>query len=125
MERRLPPYAHVLLTGEQHSYYADFAQDPLQQLVRCLCEGFAYQGEPSMFAQRPRGERSVDLPPTAFVNFLQNHDQVGNRHRGERLSVLSARHQLRALVAAAALAGDPDDLHGRGVWGDHPFPVPL
>jgi len=80
---------HALLTGESEGYYADYADAPLKRLGRALAEGFAYQGEPS--AHRPgvtRGEPSAHLPPTAFVSFLQNHDQVGNRAFGERLSHL-------------------------------------
>lgn len=114
--------AHVLLTGEQHAYYADYAQDPLQQLVRCLCEGFAYQGEPSLYAQRPRGEPSGDLPVTAFVNFLQNHDQVGNRLGGERLSALCPPQALRALVALQLLSpGIPMIFMGEEFAASTPF----
>jgi len=114
--------AHVLLTGERQGYYADFAVSPLQQLVRCLCEGFAYQGEPSLYAQRPRGEPSADLPSTAFVNFLQNHDQVGNRLGGERLSTLCPPHQLRALVALQLLApGIPMIFMGEEFAATTPF----
>lgn len=80
---------HCLLTGETEGYYEDFADAPLRHLGRALAEGFAYQGEPSAHqGGRPRGERSAHLPPTAFVAFLQNHDQVGNRAFGERLSLL-------------------------------------
>lgn len=80
---------HALLTGENEGYYEDYADDPLKRLGRALAEGFAYQGDPS--THRPgivRGEPSAHLPPTAFVSFLQNHDQVGNRAFGERLSHL-------------------------------------
>jgi maltooligosyltrehalose trehalohydrolase len=77
---------HVLLTGEADGYYADYADRPAERLARCLAEGFAYQGEPSAFRKgAPRGAPSADLPPTAFVIFLQNHDQVGNRPFGDRL----------------------------------------
>ena len=59
---------------------------PAARLARCLKEGFVYQGEPSRHrGGKLRGTPSADLPPTAFVLFLQNHDQVGNRAFGERL----------------------------------------
>ena len=77
---------HVLLTGETGAYYADFAEWPTVMLARCLQQGFIYQGGPSPnHGGAPRGEPSHDLPATAFVSFLQNHDQVGNRALGERL----------------------------------------
>ncbi|MGO4571839.1 malto-oligosyltrehalose trehalohydrolase [Microvirga sp. 2TAF3] len=80
---------HALLTGEREGYYADYAEKPVVHLSRALAEGFAYQGEPSEHAGgKPRGEPSSHLPPTAFVSFLQNHDQIGNRAFGERLSHL-------------------------------------
>jgi maltooligosyltrehalose trehalohydrolase len=81
---------HVLLTGEREAYYEDYVATPLQSLGRCLAEGFAYQGEPSVHAGgKSRGEVSSHLPPEAFVAFLQNHDQIGNRAFGERLSTLA------------------------------------
>jgi maltooligosyltrehalose trehalohydrolase len=96
--------AHVLLTGEHNGYYADYARDPVHHLVRCLAEGFSYQGETSAYRGRPRGEPSAALPTCAFINFLQNHDQVGNRARGDRLAVLTEPHKLRALTAIVLLA---------------------
>jgi maltooligosyltrehalose trehalohydrolase len=99
--------AHVVLTGERDGYYADFAERPVAQLMRCLGEGFAFQGEPSAFHHRRRGTSSAGLPASAFVNFLQNHDQVGNRAFGERLAGLVAAPRLRALVALQLLAPSP------------------
>lgn len=99
---------HVLLTAENDGYYADYEHAPLQQLGRVLAEGFAFQGEP--FTTRggePRGERSTHLPPTAFINFLQNHDQIGNRAFGERLSQLVSPDQLRAALAVLLLSPSP------------------
>lgn len=86
---------HVLLTGEDAGYYESFADKPVERLARCLSEGFAYQGEPfPTLDNHPRGEPSAHLPPHAFVTFLQNHDQVGNRALGERLSQLSDPRKL-------------------------------
>jgi len=88
--------AHVLLTGESEGYYEDF-QDAAALLARCLAEGFAYQGEASAHAGgKARGTPSAALPGTAFTICLQNHDQVGNRAMGERLTVLAHKDALRA-----------------------------
>lgn len=94
---------HVLLTGETHGYYADFAEKPEVHLARCLAEGFVYQGELNRHG-KPRGESSASLPPTAFVLFLQNHDQVGNRAFGERLSILAEPDALRAAAVLLLLS---------------------
>ncbi len=95
---------HVLLTGEVGAYYQDFADRPAERLARCLAQGFIYQGEPSPNHDgAPRGEPSGDLPPTAFVSFLQNHDQVGNRAMGERLIALADPQALRAATALMLL----------------------
>ena len=94
---------HVLLTGETEAYYADFAERPTEHLARCLSQGFAYQGQPDRHG-RPRGEPSGHLPPSAFVLFLQNHDQVGNRALGERLSQLCPPPALRAATLLLLLS---------------------
>src|SRR5205807_9529934 len=74
---------HVLLTGEAHGYYRDYVDDTRNHIARTLSSGFAYQGEASIHRNgRARGEPSGFLPPVAFVNFLQNHDQIGNRPLG-------------------------------------------
>jgi len=96
---------HVALTGETVGYYEDYAEDPLAALGRALAEGFVYQGEPSAHrAGAARGEPSADLPPTAFVGFLQNHDQIGNRAMGERLASLATPEALRAASAICLLS---------------------
>jgi len=114
---------HVLLTGETDTYYQDYQERPHTLLCRSLAEGFAYQGESSRHLGRPRGERSAHLPPAAFVNFLQNHDQVGNRARGERLTQLARPEALRAAVAVLLLAPSPPMLFMGEEWGAlEPFP---
>jgi malto-oligosyltrehalose trehalohydrolase len=90
--------AHVVATDETEGYYADFADDPTGWMAKAGAGGFAYQGEGG------RGEPSGHLPPTAMVNFLQNHDQVGNRAIGERLTVLTPLARLRALEAMLLLS---------------------
>jgi len=116
---------HVLLTGEHDSYYRDFAEpfaEPgsvggdsagspaLRHLARVLAEGFAWQGETSPYRSQAAGGRTVrrgqpsgHLPPTAFIAFLQNHDQTGNRAYGERLVTLADPAAMRAAVALLLL----------------------
>jgi maltooligosyltrehalose trehalohydrolase len=95
---------HTLLTGEREGYYADYAEAPAALLARCLKEGFIYQGEPSPYrGNKRRGSPSADLPPTAFVLFLQNHDQIGNRAFGERLTSLSDQAALEAATTLQLL----------------------
>lgn len=92
---------HRLLTGESDGYYADY-EDAAGHLGRCLAEGFSFQGEYSAHEGATRGEPSAHLPPSAFVNFLQNHDQVGNRAQGERIGALVEPAKL-ALARAGLL----------------------
>jgi malto-oligosyltrehalose trehalohydrolase len=96
---------HVLLTGESDGYYGDYADRPAERLARCLREGFVYQGEPSRHrGGEPRGETSGQLSPTAFVLFLQNHDQVGNRPFGDRLTRLAPPEAIEAALALVLLS---------------------
>lgn len=94
---------HVLLTGETDAYYSDFSEEPTAKLARCLGEGFIYQGQTTRHGNE-RGEPSGDLPPTAFVAFLQNHDQIGNRALGERLHQLCSPEALRAATTLLLLS---------------------
>jgi len=114
---------HVLVTGETTGYYEDFDR-PGKRLLRCLVEGFAYQGEPSRHGNgKPRGEPSSHLPPDAFVNFLQNHDQVGNRAFGERLSMLAPSDRMRAAETLLLLLPSPILLFmGEELHAPSPFP---
>jgi maltooligosyltrehalose trehalohydrolase len=99
---------HVLLTGERDGYYSDYSDHPVEQLGCCLTEGFAYQGEISLYRNgQPRGEPTAGLPPTAFVSFLQNHDQIGNRAFGERINTLAGPRAVRAAAAIILLAPSP------------------
>ena len=95
---------HILLTGEKTGYYQDFADQPAALLARGLAEGFVYQGQASANRKgAPRGEPSAALSPTAFVAFLQNHDQIGNRAYGERLTTLANPEALKAAIALLLL----------------------
>lgn len=116
---------HVILTGETDGYYEDYAgrEDPHALLCRGLAQGFVYQGQFSGHEGHPRGEPSAHLPCTAFVNFLQNHDQIGNRAWGERLSSLGGREAaLRAAAAIVLLAPSPPMLFMGEEWdAEQPF----
>jgi maltooligosyltrehalose trehalohydrolase len=115
---------HVIATGERGSYYSDYVPHPVRHLGRCLAEGFAYQGEPSPYRNnRPRGEPSAALPPAAFVSFIQNHDQIGNRPLGRRLAELSPQPMINVLTAILVLAPSPPLLFMGQEWGTaQPFP---
>ena len=93
---------HVAATAERAGYYADYSGD-LPKLARALAEGFCFQGEFMPYRGRPRGEPSATLPPIAFVAFIQNHDRIGNRAFGDRLSKLAAPAALRAIAAVYLL----------------------
>ncbi|HYG87416.1 MAG TPA: malto-oligosyltrehalose trehalohydrolase [Azospirillum sp.] len=115
--------AHVLATGEAGGYYADYVGDAVGHMARALAEGFVYQGDPSAYRDgEPRGEPSAHLSPLAFVNFLQNHDQIGNRAFGERLAALAEPRRLRALMTATLLAPAVPMLFMGEEWGERrPF----
>jgi maltooligosyltrehalose trehalohydrolase len=94
---------HVLLTKETGGYYADYAENPSEKLAKCLAEGWIYQGQQSAYLKAPRGEPSADLPPWCHVFFLQNHDQIGNRAFGERLTKLASPQALEAAIVLQML----------------------
>jgi maltooligosyltrehalose trehalohydrolase len=99
---------HLLVTSEADGYYSDYAKDPMRQLGRCLAEGFSFQGEKSAFrGGARRGEPSRELPPTCFVSFLQNHDQIGNRALGERITQLADAERVKLAMAILLLAPSP------------------
>ncbi|MEZ2126771.1 MULTISPECIES: malto-oligosyltrehalose trehalohydrolase [unclassified Sinorhizobium] len=95
--------AHVLATGEAGGHYRRFANPPWQRLSHALRHGFIF---PDHNAEHPEVVPEVDfyLPPTAFIDFLQNHDQIGNRAFGERLTALTYPPMLEALMAMLLLS---------------------
>jgi malto-oligosyltrehalose trehalohydrolase len=115
---------HVLLTGETQGYYADHSKSPRADIARALASGFVYQGEASTFRKgSPRGEPSGKLAPTAFINFLQNHDQIGNRALSDRLEGLARRDAIEAALAITLLAPAIPMLFMGEEWGSRtPFP---
>jgi maltooligosyltrehalose trehalohydrolase len=115
---------HVKLTAEKQGYYRDYQRSPLADIARCLGSGFVYQGEASEHRNgQPRGEASGGLPPTAFVNFLQNHDQIGNRAFGDRIENHVNPNAIQAALAITLLAPAIPMLFMGEEWSSKvPFP---
>ena len=112
---------HVAATRESSGYYADYGE--VRLLADALAEGFAYQGQMMPYRGAPRGGPSADLPPNAFVAFIQNHDQIGNRAFGERLNALAPPEVIRALAAFISSRPQTPMLFMGEEWGaQQPFP---
>lgn len=94
---------HVLLTGETDGYYIDFGKT--DHLTKSLKEGYVFTGQYSEYRKRNHGNSSADLPSYHFVVFVQNHDQIGNRMKGERLSSLVSFESLK--IAAGIVIFSP------------------
>jgi len=113
---------HVLATGETFGYYADYTDAPAQ-LGRALAEGFVFQGEHMEYRGTTRGTPSEDLPSTAFVSFIQNHDQIGNRALGDRMIASHPLAAMKAIAAVYLLAPQVPMLFMGEEWGAaQPFP---
>jgi maltooligosyltrehalose trehalohydrolase len=109
---------HHLLTGEGGGYYADYATDAHARLARALSSGYVYQGDVSHYRNGElRGQPSGHLPPTAFVAFIQNHDQIGNRAFGERIASLAEHGAVKAMLAVLLLAPNIPLLFMGEEWG--------
>jgi maltooligosyltrehalose trehalohydrolase len=115
---------HVLLTGESHAYYRDYERFPLGDIARALGSGFVYQGEASAHRDgQLRGEPSGMLAPVGFINFVQNHDQIGNRALGDRLESTVSAKAMEAALAVTLLAPMVPMLFMGEEWGSKaPFP---
>lgn len=113
---------HVAGTGERAGYYEDYYGDNTK-LARALAEGFAFQGEVMPYRGSARGQPSASLPPVAFVSFLQNHDQIGNRAFGERINSIAPADAVYALQAVIALLPHIPMIFMGEEWGARsPFP---
>lgn len=94
---------HALLTGERAGYYADFGA--VGDIAAALTRRFVYDGRYSAFRRRRHGRPALEIPAERFLGYLQNHDQVGNRARGERIGALVSRQRL--MIAAALVLTAP------------------
>jgi 4-alpha-glucanotransferase len=113
---------HVAASGDTQGYYADYVGDT-EKLGRALAEGFAFQGEMMPYRGHKRGQPSAMLPPTAFVAFIQNHDQIGNRPFGDRLTAIAPPEAVRAVAAVSMLLPQVPMLFMGEEWGtEQPFP---
>lgn len=113
---------HVFATGETHAYYQDFADQPEKGVARALTEGFIYQGQVSPQSGEARGVDSRGQPPVTFVDFIQNHDQVGNRAQGERLISLAGADRSKVMLAMLLLSPHIPLLFMGEEYGEtHPF----
>jgi maltooligosyltrehalose trehalohydrolase len=113
--------ATVAATGSCEAYYTETRGTP-QELVSALKWGFLYQGQFYGWQNKRRGQAALDLPAHAFIQFLQNHDQVANSARGQRLHELTTPGRLRALTALLLLApGTPLLFQGQEFAASAPF----
>ncbi|WP_183690424.1 malto-oligosyltrehalose trehalohydrolase [Rhizobium leguminosarum] len=113
---------HITATGETFGYYADYAGDA-GKLGRALAEGFVFQGEHMPYRGGNRGRPSAHLPPTAFISFIQNHDQIGNRALGDRVMASSPAEAVQAVISIYLLAPEIPMLFMGEEWGAaEPFP---
>src|SRR5262249_25423654 len=111
---------HAFFTGERQGYYQDFGRP--EQIAIALSQGFVFQGQPSQFWNgKPRGTSPIDLPLPVHVICIQNHDQVGNRANGDRLTALIPRGA-RFLAAALLLLAPETPLIFMGQEYDEPDP---
>lgn len=90
--------AMVRLTGKNPAYYSDYL-GTVEELISAVKHGFLYQGQLSQWQDKPRGTSTLGLPASAFVSFLQNHDQVANSATGERATQSVDRGRYRAMAS--------------------------
>ncbi len=113
---------HTATTRENAGYYAEY-EGRTELLGTALVEGFAFQGQVMACSGKERGERCAHLPPGAFIAFIQNHDQIGNRAFGERLSQITKPEKMRALIATYLLLPQVPMLFMGEEWAaTQPFP---
>jgi len=112
---------HIAATGETFGYYKAYSGDD-DKIGRALAEGFAFQGEHMPYRDEERGKPSAHLPPTAFISFIQNHDQIGNRALGDRMQTYAPEAALKAITAIYLLAPQIPMLFMGEEWGSRdPF----
>jgi maltooligosyltrehalose trehalohydrolase len=94
--------AAVVLTGRNEAYYTDHRGRP-QEFISSAKWGYLFQGQYYTWQKKRRGTPALDLPPSAFVNFIENHDQVANFARGQRTHQMAGPAQYRAMVGLLLL----------------------
>jgi maltooligosyltrehalose trehalohydrolase len=113
--------ATAAATGACEAYYTETRGTP-QELISALKWGFLYQGQYYGWQKKRRGHPSLDLPAHAFIQFIQNHDQVANSARGQRLHELTTAGRLRSLTALMLLGpGTPLLFQGQEFAASAPF----
>lgn len=111
---------HAVLTHERDGYYQDYGKP--EQITKALSEGFVFQGEHFDYWGKPRGTECKDLPRSVHVFCLQNHDQVGNRPKGDRLNAIVSRGAHKAAAALLLLAPETPLLFMGQEYGEkNPF----
>lgn len=108
---------HIAATGETFGYYKDYAENLTQKTGRALAEGFVFQGEHMDYRGETRGKPSGHLPLTAFISFIQNHDQIGNRALGDRMITSQPLEALKAIAAVYLLSPQLPMLFMGEEWG--------
>jgi maltooligosyltrehalose trehalohydrolase len=113
--------AMVALTGRAEAYYSDYTGAP-QELISAVKRGYLYQGQRYAWQEKPRGTPAWDIPPAAFITYLQNHDQVANSLAGLRGDRLTSPGQYRAMTALLLLApATPMLFQGQEFAASSPF----
>jgi maltooligosyltrehalose trehalohydrolase len=113
--------ATVAATGCREAYYGDYLGSP-QELISAVKRGWLYQGQWNLRQKKRRGLPAWDIPPSAFISYLQNHDQVANSGRGQRLHGLTTPGRLRAVTALQLLGpGTPLLFQGQEFAASSPF----
>jgi maltooligosyltrehalose trehalohydrolase len=113
--------ATVAMTGRNEAYYTDYLGRP-QEFISAVKYGYLYQGQWYKWQEWMRGTPSLKIPPSAFVNFIQNHDQIANSARGERCHQLTSPGCYRAMTALMLLApGTPMLFQGQEFAASSPF----
>jgi maltooligosyltrehalose trehalohydrolase len=111
----------VALTGKNEAYYTDYNGSP-QEFISAAKWGYLYQGQRYKWQRGRRGTPALDLLPAAFVNFIENHDQVANSAQGHRLHRLTSPGRYRAMTAYLLLApGTPMLFQGQEFASSAPF----
>lgn len=113
--------AIVALSNHNDAYYTDYRGRP-QEFISAMKYGYLYQGQWYKWQEQRRGTSARGVPPEAFINFLQNHDQVANSARGERIDRMSSPGRLKAITALTLLGtGTPMLFQGQEFKSSAPF----